>query len=176
MIVTSPLPSPLPSAAAFADLASITVEQDQALDKAERRVRGVLRAQERSAARSATAFLREIEGMISKEREGKLALTEEELTALIDGVRSDETDLKSLLRSVERAFQNLEAVAARDGVGRRDLVRLASREFRRNLSRHVAAIQEGRWMLIGIRDGREPRGDGAVAKTPQELRELLTTS
>lgn len=176
MMLTASLPSALPSAAAFADLASIAVGQDQALDKAERRVRAVLRAQERWASRRAGTFVREIKRMIAKERQGKLALTEEELTVLIDWAHSGEADLKSLLRSFERAFQRLESVAARDGEGRRDLVRLTSREFTRILSRHIAAVQEGRWMLMGVRDNREPRKGGVVVTTPQELRRLLTSS
>jgi hypothetical protein len=176
MMLTASSMSTLPSATAFADIASIAVAQDQTLDKAERRVRALLRAQQRWASRSEAAFMREIERMIGLERQGKLALTEEELTTLIDEWHLGESDLRTLLRSFVRAFHRLEGVAARDGEGRRDLVRLTGREFIRIMSDHIAAYEEGRWMLIGIRDGREPRQGGRIVTAPEQLRQLLTVS
>lgn len=175
MMLTSALPSPLSPAAVFADLASIAVEQDQAIDIVERKVRGRLRTLEAQADRAIAAFLGQVERMIDSERRGQLELSDQELTAEINEVFAAETDLKVFLRPVERTFRQLANVAMRDGKGRRDIVRLAGREFTRILSRFIAGMQEGRWMLMGIQDGREPRGSGVIVGSPQELRRLLTT-
>lgn len=159
----------------LSEVTAAAISIDEPAQDVDRRVRAKLRAFERNFERSQSSFLGEIRKLIEEQRQGLLELEAQDVSRMIDTAMEGEHEFRDLLRSNSRTFRRLSDMAAQVSPGSRGILLHAGRECERLLKRYIAALQEGRWLLLTLRADLEGR-NGDIVETEQDLVHQLQQS
>jgi hypothetical protein len=159
---------PSPPALMLSEVTAAAISISEPAQDVDRRVRAKLKAFEWDFERDQSAFLREIRTLIEKKQQGSLELDAQDVSRMIDHAMEGEHEFRGLVRSNSKAFRRLADMAAQVSPRNRGVLLHAGRECERLLERYIAALQEGRWLLLTLRADLEG-GNGDIVDSEQDL-------